>query len=187
MISIKQIIQEAVKEALDPVGKTEKGKHVGVGQIRDIDNDGDIDSSDSYLAYRRKKITQAMGKEDRKLDEYKKSVTWGEIPDEEELDALMDGEPFNMQLQGADSLAFEYAVDLCEDPAAGNTSNAKGLYATLQALVDAVAPDELSEEQFEDVERVLDEWHERYGSEDIEEVAWSLASSIMEVLGVEWI
>lgn len=186
MTTLKQIIEEAVREALDPVGKTEKGKKVGVGQIRDIDNDGDVDSSDEYLAYRRKKVSQAMKKE-RKLEEYKKSVSWGEIPDEEELDALMDGEPFDMQLQGADSLAFEYAMDVSDNPAAGSTSNAAGLHATLQALVDVPKPDELSDEQFDEVWSVLHAWDKRYKNDDIEETAWSLASSIMEVLGVEWI
>lgn len=41
---------KAVKEALDPVGKEDK----------DIDNDGDHDKSDKYLAARRKKISQVM-------------------------------------------------------------------------------------------------------------------------------
>ena len=48
---------EDVKEELDPVGK-EDG---------DIDNDGDEDSSDEYLANRRKKISNAVNEED--LDE----------------------------------------------------------------------------------------------------------------------
>lgn len=177
MISVKQIIEEAVKEALDPVGKEDA----------DVDNDGDVDGSDKYLIKRREAVGKAMKKEDRHLDEYKKSVSWGEIPDEEELDALMDEEPFDMQLQGADSLAFEYAMELSENPAAGNTSDANGLRATLEALVDVPKPDELSEDQYEEVESVLDAWYDRYGSDDIEETAWSLASSIMEVLGVEWI
>ena len=48
---------EDVKEELDPVGK-EDG---------DIDNDGDEDSSDEYLANRRKKISNTVNEED--LDE----------------------------------------------------------------------------------------------------------------------
>ena len=46
-------VQEAKKKALDPVGK-EDG---------DVDNDGDEDSSDEYLANRRKKVGAAMKKE----------------------------------------------------------------------------------------------------------------------------
>ena len=55
-------IQEASgvkKEKLDPVGK-EDG---------DIDNDGDKDASDKYLAKRRKTIKKAMKKEEFVLDE----------------------------------------------------------------------------------------------------------------------
>ena len=45
--------QKKVKEKLDPVGK-EDG---------DIDNDGDKDASDKYLAKRRKAVSKAMNKE----------------------------------------------------------------------------------------------------------------------------
>ena len=49
-------------EKLDPVGK-EDG---------DIDNDGDEDDTDSYLLNRRKKIGQAMKKEDMQYEEQEK-------------------------------------------------------------------------------------------------------------------
>lgn len=49
-------------EKLDPVGK-EDG---------DIDNDGDEDDTDSYLLNRRKKIGQAMKKEDMQYEEEEK-------------------------------------------------------------------------------------------------------------------
>ncbi len=49
-----------LKEAkLDPVGKEDD----------DIDNDGDVDSSDKYLANRRKVVTKAVKNEDEELDE----------------------------------------------------------------------------------------------------------------------
>lgn len=187
--AVRKKLREELKESpgLDPVGKTETGKKVGVGQIRDIDNDGDIDSSDEYLAYRRKKITQAMKKEELNEEGYKKSVTWGDIPDPEELYELMDGEAFDMVLKGADSLAWDYAMDLSPDPRAGSTAPGEGLHASLVALVEAPEPDELSDEQYEDVEQTLDRWNERYADQSIAETAWSVASSIMEVLGVEWI
>ena len=51
---------EDVYEAkLDPVGKADA----------DIDNDGDVDSSDKYLHARRKAISKAMKKEEAELDE----------------------------------------------------------------------------------------------------------------------
>lgn len=184
MTSIKKIINEAVQEALDPVGKDEKGKKVGVGQIRDIDNDGDIDSSDEYLAYRRKKITQAMKNEDA-VDGLK-TQDWGTIPSEGELEYLMGNEEFDMDLQGADSLAFDYATELGPG-LSGSTASPSALRATLIALVEAPEPSELDDDDYEDVEYILDEWYEKYPDESIQAAAWSLASSIMEVLGIEWI
>ena len=53
--SILAVWQEAAKkqEKLDPVGKEDD----------DIDNDGDVDSSDKYLAKRRKAISKAIKKD----------------------------------------------------------------------------------------------------------------------------
>jgi hypothetical protein len=50
---------EKVYEAMDPVGKEDD----------DIDNDGDVDSSDKYLHRRRKAISKAMKKEQAELQE----------------------------------------------------------------------------------------------------------------------
>ena len=51
-----------MKEAMDPVDKKElKGKHKD-RKDKDIDNDGDVDSSDKFLHKRRKAITKAMKK-----------------------------------------------------------------------------------------------------------------------------
>jgi len=49
----------AEKKKMDPVGKADA----------DIDNDGDVDSSDEYLHNRRKAIKKAMAKEGVELDE----------------------------------------------------------------------------------------------------------------------
>ena len=64
--SILAVWQEAAKkqEKLDPVGKEDD----------DVDNDGDVDSSDKYLAKRRKAISKAIKKdkkEEVELDEGK--------------------------------------------------------------------------------------------------------------------
>ena len=51
-------------ETLDPVDKGElKGKHKHRDD-KDIDNDGDVDSSDKFLHKRRKAITKAVAKEE---------------------------------------------------------------------------------------------------------------------------
>ena len=51
---------ETKNEAMDPVDKKElKGKHAD-RKDKDLDNDGDVDSSDKYLHKRRKAISKAM-------------------------------------------------------------------------------------------------------------------------------
>ena len=47
---VKQILEAKMKKAMDPVGKEDD----------DVDNDGDVDSSDEYLKNRRKAIAKAM-------------------------------------------------------------------------------------------------------------------------------
>lgn len=181
----KQGTEATQVESLDPVGKEDS----------DVDNDGDVDSSDKYLKNRRKAVGRAMKEEgdgegkpyDRHEDGYRKSTSWGEIPSPDELYELMDGDAFDMMLQGSDSLAFDYAMDVSDNPNAGSLAAGDGMHATLQALVDAPEPEELSDEKYEDVEDTLDRWYDRYGDESIAETARSLASSIMDVLGVEWI
>ena len=119
------------------------------------------------------------------------STTFGKIPDEHELYDLMNGEDFDMDLKGADAMAWEYAMALDPNPNAGSTSAGKGLRASLQALTNAPNPKELTDEQFEAVEHVLDRWYHsspRYHEDySIEDAAQSLASSIMSVLNVEWV
>ena len=57
--SIAEAYQSVQEKKLDPVGK-EDG---------DVDNDGDKDSSDSYLMKRRKAIAKAMKKEEVEKEE----------------------------------------------------------------------------------------------------------------------
>tara|TARA_A100001037_G_scaffold291433_1_gene305531 strand:- start:363 stop:1634 length:1272 start_codon:yes stop_codon:yes gene_type:complete len=58
------------EKSLDPVDKKElKGKHKDRAD-KDIDNDGDVDSSDKYLHKKRKAISKAM-KEDAEVEEAK--------------------------------------------------------------------------------------------------------------------
>ena len=56
---------------LDPVDKDElKGKHSD-RKDKDIDNDGDVDSSDEYLHNRRKAVSKAVKKDDKEQKEGK--------------------------------------------------------------------------------------------------------------------
>lgn len=63
---------ETKNEAMDPVDKKElKGKHAD-RKDKDLDNDGDVDSSDKYLHKRRKAISKAM--EDTNKEGYYKDL-----------------------------------------------------------------------------------------------------------------
>jgi hypothetical protein len=54
---------QPVQEKMDPVDqKALKGKHSD-RKDKDIDNDGDVDSSDEYLHKRRKAVSKAMKEE----------------------------------------------------------------------------------------------------------------------------
>jgi len=69
-----QEVQEKKKAKLDPVGK-ENG---------DVDNDGDEDSSDEYLANRRKKVGAAMKKEGKVPPQFMKGKDKEDSEDDEE-------------------------------------------------------------------------------------------------------
>ena len=55
---------EQMDEALDPVNKVATKKKFKDRKDKDIDNDGDVDSSDKYLHKKRKAISKAMSKEE---------------------------------------------------------------------------------------------------------------------------
>ena len=64
--SILGIWNEAAKkqqEKLDPVNKADLAKDFQGRSDKDIDNDGDVDSTDKYLHKRRKAITKNIKKE----------------------------------------------------------------------------------------------------------------------------
>ena len=58
----------AMLEKLDPVNKKALKKDFDDRKDKDIDNDGDVDSSDKYLAKRRKAVSKAISKEETDLD-----------------------------------------------------------------------------------------------------------------------
>lgn len=57
------------KKKMDPVNKKALKKDFDDRKDKDIDNDGDVDSSDEYLHNRRKAVSKAMKKEEVELDE----------------------------------------------------------------------------------------------------------------------
>jgi len=68
--SLEEAIKAAVKnEKMDAVNKTAVKKKFDDRKDKDIDNDGDIDSSDKYLHKRRKAISKAIKSEDADVNE----------------------------------------------------------------------------------------------------------------------
>jgi len=74
--SIAEAYQSVYEKKLDPVGK-EDG---------DVDNDGDKDSSDSYLMKRRKAIAKAMKKEETEVAEHHQKDANGKVIEHDDTD-----------------------------------------------------------------------------------------------------
>ena len=68
-IKPKQALPEEDDDKLDPVNKNAVKKKFADRQDKDIDNDGDHDSTDKYLANRRKAIGKAIAKKRGRVKE----------------------------------------------------------------------------------------------------------------------
>ena len=69
--SIEDLANKVVSEGMDPVNKDAVKKKFADRKDKDIDNDGDVDSSDKFLHKRRKAISKAMKEDLGKEDEPK--------------------------------------------------------------------------------------------------------------------
>jgi len=65
---VKAVLKRQNEAKLDPVNKKALKKDFDDRKDKDIDNDGDVDSSDKYLAKRRKAVSKAIAKEENELD-----------------------------------------------------------------------------------------------------------------------
>jgi hypothetical protein len=123
--------------------------------------------------------------------------TYGNVPSPEELQAALDEQGgWDMDLKGGDYLAFAYALEVA---GVGNPdmNTGVGMHKVLTALSNAPSPEELPEtvddEEIENphsyLNKTLNSWHVRYGrsEEKIEDRAQGLASSILDILGWEWV
>ena len=61
---VKAVLRRQNEAKLDPVNKKALKKDFDDRKDKDIDNDGDVDDSDKYLAKRRKAVAKAIAKEE---------------------------------------------------------------------------------------------------------------------------
>lgn len=121
------------------------------------------------------------------------TISGGHVPSPDELQQAIDRDGgWDMDLQGADSLAFDYAMKV-----AGlgypDMNTGTGMHTALSALMEAPPPDQLpdsvDDEEVQNpqsqLNQILDRWDARYGDKRIEETAADIASSILGVLGWE--
>ena len=77
--SLGDVAAKVVSEAMDPVNKDAVKKKFADRKDKDIDNDGDVDSSDKFLHKRRKAISKAMKEDLGKEDEPKVKKIIGKL------------------------------------------------------------------------------------------------------------
>ena len=121
---VKAVLRRQNEAKLDPVNKKALKKDFDDRKDKDIDNDGDVDSSDKYLAKRRKAVSKAIAKEENELDEKKANflrLTFNSPADVKKVEKwisnnLGDSNPgfTGMYREGQKSIAFE-DIDDAED------------------------------------------------------------------------
>ena len=77
--SLEDAAAKVVSEGLDPVNKVAVKKKFDDRKDKDIDNDGDVDSTDKYLHKRRKAISNSMKEDLGKEDEPKVKKIIGKL------------------------------------------------------------------------------------------------------------
>jgi len=95
--SILGVWQEAAKkneDKLDPVNKAAVKKDFDDRKDKDIDNDGDVDSTDKYLHKRRKAVSKAIAKDEGAMKRGKDLDTFKPKPKKEEVELDEDASNF---------------------------------------------------------------------------------------------
>ena len=150
------------EKSLDPVDKKElKGKHKDRAD-KDIDNDGDVDSSDKYLHKKRKAISKAM-KEDAEVEE----------TNVEHSDPVNAGEAFQIE---SDAPKVKEETEIEETTMMSGDKKKKSMPEIKKDMEKAVdkANDKLKEEAATMVDRVVaeisDQMKKRYISKAQKEI-----------------
>lgn len=120
-------------------------------------------------------------------------ISGGTVPSPEELQHALDAAGgWDMDLQGQDSIAFDYAMLVAGLGSTPDMDSGHGMHAVLTALTHCPSPSELpnsmDDEEIQNphsqLNQLLDRWDARY-HDPIEQAAESLASSILSALGTE--
>ena len=110
-------IRNVVEKKLDPVNKDAVKKKFDDRKDKDIDNDGDVDSTDKYLHKRRKAISKAISKESYDIGkdyaEHTLEVTPGQ--DKKDVDKMLNT-AYNKNQSMRETLAKVWGVNEGKNP-----------------------------------------------------------------------
>ena len=140
----KEMGKLGIKEKLDPVGKSDG----------DIDNDGDKDSSDKYLAKRRKAISKAIAKDNKEetnLEEGKMKELHGYIA--KGMSAQQISKKMNVDVKTIETLMkedtmnknVEETLDLARQANIGKQKSMREILADIWNMNEGKSPFELEE------------------------------------------
>lgn len=93
--------QGNVKEKMDPVNKKELKKDFDDRDDKDVDNDGDVDSSDKYLVKRRKAISKASTEDEPKKDGGEEEVVMNPKQDKNKKETKEEADPDTVRMMKA--------------------------------------------------------------------------------------
>lgn len=177
-------VAKSTTEAMDPVNKDElKGKHKD-RKDKDIDNDGDVDSTDKYLHKRRKAISKS---DDDETNEGKRGFIAA-------AKAAKDAGEKHFMFAGKRYACKEYTdteIDEIVGAVAGAarvaksaaSAVAKGAKRVGKAAADIVTPDDKKESySFDELvdmdDEVLDEIMEKMDRKEVDEIVGTVARGI---------
>jgi hypothetical protein len=119
-------------------------------------------------------------------------LSFGKIPPLDAVTFALGGEAFEMNLEGRDALAFEYATNVAG--VSGDVSSPDSFVETIKALAEAPHPEDLDDPTDSRIEEILGQWEARYGDADDEEeeegiadAAGRIASDMLGAIGFQWV
>lgn len=133
-------------------------------------------------------------RKDAVRDHFESRMTAGEWPDDDVMEFAWADEDFDMEMKGGDADAFDYAMGMAGikkyDAAHVVIKDLEDFKKVVMALWNAPRGDELDEKLAKKAADVLNEDDDdelREQADSLAEEAQSLASTMMDSLGIEWI